>query len=163
DRLAPRTDIEVDVSSARICACFDMHTAIVQWADSMRPPRPEDGEEGGGSEWVERNIFSPFLYPFLLGSGNGAKAELLWSEAFQGMVRRFESARDRQAQLLWLKEMLGTDTPEWPLLASSGASVGDAINPFFLLDVRRDQLMHDAMDTLLLAGRASAAASGRMR
>ncbi|KAJ1905150.1 hypothetical protein LPJ81_002082 [Coemansia sp. IMI 209127] len=165
DRYAPRSAAAyaVDVSSPRICACFDMHKHIIQWMHAMQPQR-EDMEEGDDA-WTKRNIFSLFLYPFLFSSD--AKAELLWGEAFRGMVLRFRHARDRQAQIMWLKELLSVDTPEWPLLASNGSLVGDAINPYFLLDVRRDRIMHDAVDTLLLVANnnnnGTSAGGNRMR
>ncbi|KAJ2400743.1 hypothetical protein GGI23_001842 [Coemansia sp. RSA 2559] len=177
DRYAPRPAAAyvADVSSPRICACFDMHRHIIQWMHAMRPQRDgldqaaedeeeeEEEEEEGGDAWTKRNIFSLFLYPFLFSSD--AKAELLWGEAFRGMVLRFRHARDRQAQIMWLKELLSVDTPEWRLLASNSSHVGDAINPYFLLDVRRDHIMHDAVDTLLLAANSSGTSPGgnRMR
>ncbi|KAJ2655616.1 hypothetical protein IWW48_005443 [Coemansia sp. RSA 1200] len=181
DFCAPRTDIAVDVSSTRICACFEMRTHTAHWMRSMhvrsiqsrigsqsqsrsrsQPKMTEDQDdyETNVDAWGEANAFSLFLYPFLFDST--AKAELVWIEAFHGMAQRFSRARGRQAQVLWMKELLGTDTTEWRLLASSAAAVGDATNPYFLLDVRRDHAVQDAVDTLVQSCSASAA-SGTQR
>ncbi|KAJ1662825.1 hypothetical protein EV178_005522 [Coemansia sp. RSA 1646] len=162
DRCGPRTNLTVDVSSPQICACFDMRTHIVRWMRTMQICAKQEGQGIEEDVWTERNAFSLFLYPFLFSAH--AKAELLWSEAFHGMAQRFKHARDRQAEVLWLKELLGVDTPEWQLLASSSAAVGDAINPYFLMDVRRDHIMQDAVDTLMATSVCgSSSGSGRAR
>ncbi|KAI9503062.1 hypothetical protein BX070DRAFT_224661 [Coemansia spiralis] len=148
----------VEFCSSRILGCFESWPQIWRWMANMRyRSDPDSDHELSMVAFDEHNLFSPLLYPFLYNTER--KMWFVTGESYRQMSTRSVYARDRHAGLLQTQKLLNTDLyaesqvrpgtePEWPLLSLHAREVGDAVNPFFLLDIRRSHLLHDAMSTV---------------